>query len=303
MEHGARAMSGETYLTTAEAADYLRLKERKLYELVAESAIPCTKVTGKWLFPRSSLDRWLEAGMTGPAATLVRPAAPVIAGSHDLLLEWAARESGCGLALLSEGSERGLKRLGDGEAQIAAVHFHAVDETVPPNVARVAADPDLVDAVVIAFCRREQGLVVANGNPLDLQDVADAVRRKVRFAVRQKGAGAQLLLEAMLARSGIDTDALTIAGAPAATGTDLALAIRAGRADCGIAARSVAESHGLSFLTLAWERFDLVLRRRTYFEPGPQRLFDLVRLPALAARAAEFGGYDVSEAGTVILNR
>lgn len=44
---------------TAEAAEYLRLKERKVYELVAEGAIPCTKVTGKWLFPKDELDRWL----------------------------------------------------------------------------------------------------------------------------------------------------------------------------------------------------------------------------------------------------
>ena len=55
-------------LTTAEAADYLRLKERKLYELVAERQIPCTKVTGKWLFSRADLDRWLLAGMARPMA-------------------------------------------------------------------------------------------------------------------------------------------------------------------------------------------------------------------------------------------
>ena len=44
------------FLTTSEAADYLRLGERKLYELVTNGAIPCTKVTGKWLFPRHELD-------------------------------------------------------------------------------------------------------------------------------------------------------------------------------------------------------------------------------------------------------
>ena len=47
------------FLTTSEAADYLRLGERKLYELVTEGAIPCSKVTGKWLFPRHELDLWV----------------------------------------------------------------------------------------------------------------------------------------------------------------------------------------------------------------------------------------------------
>lgn len=53
-------------LTSTEAADYLRIKERKLYELVAERQIPCTKVTGKWVFPRAELDRWLLAGLARP---------------------------------------------------------------------------------------------------------------------------------------------------------------------------------------------------------------------------------------------
>ncbi len=55
-------------LTTDEAASYLRLSERKLYELVANGAVPCTKVTGKWLFPKAALDRWLAAGLVAPAA-------------------------------------------------------------------------------------------------------------------------------------------------------------------------------------------------------------------------------------------
>jgi len=50
-------------LTTDEAAAYLRLSERKLYELVANAAVPCTKVTGKWLFPKAALERWLVAGL------------------------------------------------------------------------------------------------------------------------------------------------------------------------------------------------------------------------------------------------
>ena len=80
-------------LTTDEAAAYLRLSERKLYELVANGAVPCTKVTGKWLFPRAALDRWLAAGLVLPALAQA-PAPPIVGGSHDPLLEWALRESG-----------------------------------------------------------------------------------------------------------------------------------------------------------------------------------------------------------------
>jgi len=89
-------------LTTEEAAVYLRLSERKLYELVANGAVPCTKVTGKWLFPKGALDRWLAAGLVAPAALALAPAPPIVGGSHDPLLEWALRESACELASLPE---------------------------------------------------------------------------------------------------------------------------------------------------------------------------------------------------------
>src|SRR5258706_8674352 len=101
-------------LTTDEAATYLRLSERKLYELVANAAVPCTKVTGKWLFPKAALDRWLAAGLIAPAALMHAPAPPIVGGSHDPLLEWSLRESGCALASLPEGSEAGFARRGRG---------------------------------------------------------------------------------------------------------------------------------------------------------------------------------------------
>src|SRR2546430_3983908 len=109
-------------LTTDEAADYLRLSERKLYELVANEVVPCTKVTGKWLFPKAALDRWLAAGLLTPALARA-PAPPIVGGSHDPLLEWALRESASGLASLPEGSEAGLQRLAPGEGTPGALHL------------------------------------------------------------------------------------------------------------------------------------------------------------------------------------
>src|SRR5215218_9168924 len=97
-------------LTTAEAADYLRIKERKLYELVANAAVPCSKVTGKWLFPRHELDRWVLSGLTAPDGVPPAPTRGIVGGSQDSLLEWALRDSGSGLASLPEGSEAGLAR-------------------------------------------------------------------------------------------------------------------------------------------------------------------------------------------------
>ena len=289
-------------LTTDEAAEYLRLSERKLYELVADRAVPCSKVTGRWLFSRTALDRWVSAGLIAPAGLAQVPAPPIVGGSHDPLLEWALRESSCGLANLPEGSEEGLRRLTRSEVMIAAIHLHRLDgddETANPDAVADAAG--LHDAVVIAFARREQGILVASGNPLGLSDMASIAASRARMAQRPAGAGAQLLLLALLARAGIAPDDLKLAKPAFPTGPDIAQAIRAGRVDCGIATRSVAKSAGLDFLPLAWECFDLVMRQRDYFTKGPQALFGFMREAGFTERAAELGGYDVNDAGAVRL--
>jgi excisionase family DNA binding protein len=286
-------------LTTDEAAGYLRLSERKLYELVANGAIPCSKVTGRWLFPKAALDRWVAAGLpaTVPRA---KEAPPIVGGSHDPLLEWALRDSGSGLASLPEGSEAGLRRLARGEVMAAAIHLHRMagdDETA--NADAVASAPGLHDAVVLAFARREQGLLAAAGNPLKLSDIGSVAANRARIALRPSGAGAQLLLLALLGKAGIAFEALNALKPPCPTGPDVAQAVRTGRADCGIATRAVALAAGLDFVPLVWERFDLVLRQRDYFLPGPQALFGFLRGAAFQERSAELKGYDVRETGQV----
>ena len=185
---------------------------------------------------------------------------------------------------------------------MAAIHLHRLegdDETANPDAVADAAG--LHDAVVIAFARREQGIVVAPGNPLDLSDMASIATSRARMAQRPAGAGAQLLLLALLARAGIAPDDLKLAKPAFPTGPDIAQAIRVGRIDCGIATRSVAKSAGLDFLPLAWERFDLVMRQRDYFMKGPQALFGFMRGAGFPERAAELDGYDVGDASAVRL--
>lgn len=287
-------------LTSREAADYLRLKERKLYELVAEDAIPCTKVTGRWLFPRAELDQWLASSLARPAGMPDPDPPPIIGGSHDPLLEWSLRESGCGLAGLPEGSTAGLERLAAGKVAAATIHLHALEsETVDANIDTLRSRGDLRDVVLVGFLRREQGLLVAPGNPRTIGSIGHAAAAKARIATRPAGAGAQLLLLALLHRSNVPLDALVLIQPPCPAGPDVAQAIRAGRADCGIATRSVANATGLDFVPLLWERFDIAVRRRDYFRPPLQALLAFFRTQAFAERARELGGYDVSGAGHI----
>ena len=286
-------------LTTAEAADYLRLKERKLYELVAEGAIPCTKVTGKWLFPQGDLDHWLAASLTRPAGLEVAQPMPIVGGSHDPLLDWALRESGSGLATLPEGSEAGLARFEQGGIVASALHLHSLADDDDANVAALARRGGFHDAVLIGFVKREQGFLLAPGNPQAIAGIADVAAKGARMAVRPPGAGAQLLLLSLLHRAGLAYERLTVVTPPSPTGPDVAQAIRAARADCGIATRAVAAAAGLDFVAIEWERFDLAVRQRDYFRAPLQALLSFLRTETFAARARELGGYDVTPAGQI----
>jgi len=284
-------------LTTSEAADYLRLGERKLYELVAEERIPCSKVTGKWLFPRHELDRWVMAGLARPAGMSPFEPPPIVGGSQDDLLEWSLRQSGSGLATLTEGTQGGVTRLLRGEAAAAAIHFHS--EADEANVAAVTAVPQLYDAVLVGFVRREQGLLLPHGNPKSLHSLGDVLASGARMAGRQSGAGADMLLNLLLAKAGATPADLNRLEPPCLTGPDLAAAVRTGRADCGIATRAAARVAGLEFMPLLWENFDLLLRQRTYFQPSFQALLRFLPQRAFADRAGELTGYDASPAGQI----
>jgi putative molybdopterin biosynthesis protein len=286
-------------LTTAEVARYLRIKERKVYELIAEQRIPCSKAAGKWLFPKPAIDRWLAEQMLTPDHAAAPP--PIVAGSHDPLLEWALRESGCGLALLTEGSGRGLERLADGHALIAGVHLHD-PESGEDNTPAIRALSWPHDLVAIEWARREQGLLVAPGNPLKLAALSDLASRQARVAIRQPGAGAQVLLEGLLRQIALKSSALNVIDPPYSNESDLALAVAHGDADCGVAIRAAAKLFRLEFLPLRWERFDLVMRRRDYFDPPVQALLAFARTLVFARKAAELSGYDILGLGRVTLN-
>ena len=291
------------FLTTSEAANYVRLGERKLYELVTEGAIPGSKVTGKWLFPRHELDLWVLSGLSRPAGMITADPPPIVGGSQDDLLEWTLRESGSGLASLTEGTARGVDRLQRGEVIAAAIHFHgdaiSTDSAGDANIAAVRGMSGLHDAVLVGLVRREQGLALPPGNPKHLQNLADVLASGAQMAVRQPGAGAQMLLEMLLRRAGAEPKDLHRLEPPCLTGPDLAVAIRAGWADCGITTRAAANSAGLDYVPLLWENFDLLMRQRSYFRPQVQALIGFIGQKRLNQRAAELGGYDPAPAGQI----
>ena len=289
-------------MTVTEVADYLRVRERTVYELVRTQRIPSCKLSGKLLFPKRLIELWVAQSADYPqAATHLASPPPVIAGSHDLLLDWSVRESGCELAILVAGSTAGMHRLLAGQA--VACGLHLPDPATGDYNATALTDslPGL-DFVVIEWARRQQGLVLAPNNPAKIGAVADLRKRGVRVATRQPGSGTALLLARLLGDVGLSPDDLKTTGRPLSSHTDVADAVRQGRAEAGLAIEAVAREQGLDFIPLLWERYDLVVRRVEYFEQPLQRLLAFIRTDLFREHATSLGGYDVANTGTVLFN-
>lgn len=287
-------------MDTREVAAYLRLKERRIYDLVRRRAIPHVRATGKLLFPRAKIDAWIAGKGEAPVtASHSRP--PIIAGSHDPLLEWSVRESRCGLAILAGGSRAGIEALARGDATAAAAHW-LDDASGEYNLPLVRATLAGADIVVLEWARRTQGFLLREGNPHRIRKVADLSKKRLRVAARQPEAGSHRLFEHLLARAGVARESLDWLPRAAHAETELAAIIRDGHADIGLGIEAAARANGLAFIPLATERLDLIAFRRDAFEPSLQTLLAWSRTPEFAAQATSLGGYNVANTGRVVFN-
>ena len=284
------------YLTVRELADLLRLKERKIYDLAASGEVPCSRATGKLLFPAAEIRAWIEGAQSGGfvAAPVTRPG--VFLGSHDPLLDWAIRQSRCGLATYFDGSLDGLTRFAAGEGVATGLHVRDSEGNWNSGAAREAV-PDQ-NAVLVGFAARRRGLVLREDGPTPrgLADLAG-----LRLAPRQDSSGTAGLLRDLAGEAGLDLSEVTLT--PLERTEDEAVqSVRRGEADVTFGLESVAHSYGLRFVPVIEERFDLLLDRKAWFDPPLQTLMAFCRSETFRARADSLGGYDLSRLGEVVWN-
>ncbi|MEA2270168.1 MAG: molybdopterin molybdotransferase [Solirubrobacteraceae bacterium] len=225
----------------------------------------------------------------------------VAVGSHDLVLDLAASElraadPGVTLASSNVGSLGGLVALRDGLCHVAGSHLldPASGEYTLPYVDRVMGDRDVA---VIRLVHRDQGLIVAPGNPLGLAGIDDLANPDLRYVNRQRGAGTRVLLDHELARRGISPDAVPGYAREEHTHLAVAAAVAAGRADCGLGVMAAARAFDLDFVPVTREPYDLVLATETLENPITAPLWRLLEDPRFRAAVEALGGYDTAETG------
>jgi excisionase family DNA binding protein len=295
------------FMSTKEAAKFLGVNEKMVYTLVAEKGLPASKVTGKWLFPRHLVEQWIEANTINyPESPLHQPPDQgllVVAGSNDLLLEKALglfnQTQGNHLAVFGNlGSLGGLAALRRGLCHLAGSHLIQEDER-DYNFAHLARELERAPAVV-NFCRREQGLMVARGNPRGVTAVADLAQKGLRLVNRPNTTGTRLLLDRELRKAGLRGEDILGYHNEVARHLDVGLEIIADRADAGPGIHAAAAMLGLDFIPLRWERFDLLVAKERYFDPAVQAFLGMLPDEAFRRLADSLPGYDVSLSGKMM---
>ena len=224
----------------------------------------------------------------------------VAIGSHDLVLDLAASALRADdplitLASSNVGSLGGLVALRDGLCHLAGSHLldPATGEYTLPYVDRLLGP----DTAVIRLVHRDQGLIVAPGNPLELAKIDDLTRPGLRYVNRQRGAGTRVLLDHELTRRGIDPG--EVPGYPREEHTHLAVAaaVAAGRADTGMGILAAARAFGLDFVPVTQEPYDLVLRTDSLTDDRLAPLWALLDRAHFRAQVEALGGYSCDETG------
>lgn len=286
------------YLTTKELADLLHIKERKIYALVASNSVPYSKATGKLLFPKDAITSWVNEGSIGCISTPKEKPANVFFGSHDPLLDWALRESQCGIATYFDGSFDGLERFSKYEGIATGMHIYdpASDTWNINHVEQCCKD---MPVVLIHWAKRMRGLILSEGLDRSINAIADV--KGLRFVPRQEKAGAQVLFLHLMKQAKMGIEMIESISTER-TEVGAAACILEGKADFTFGLASVAAQYRLPFVPLIEERFDLLIDRHAWFEPGMQKFQNFCRSTGFQCRANELIGYDISEIGTVKFN-
>lgn len=222
-------------------------------------------------------------------------------GSHDLVLDLLAThlrrlQPPVVLSSANVGSLGGLMAVRRGEAHLAGSHL-LDEQTGDYNLSYVRRYVPGRRVVLVTLAHRQQGLMVAPGNPRGLQGIQDLARDDVAFVNRQRGAGTRILLDFLLRQEGLSARDIRGYDREEYTHTAVAAAVAGGTADAGLGILAAARALGLDFVPVTEERYELVIPAEHYEHQGVQRLLEVIRSPAFQDEVLAMGGYDIRETG------
>lgn len=290
-----------TYMRTKQVAEYLDLSEEEVSSMADERILPATKVTGKWLFPKPLIDRWImdscHSGMISDRMHVTGSDDPLLSMLVSRLMTQISKSDL--ISYSSTGSKMGLDLLSRGYADVCTLHWGSVDERNIHHPALLHDYPNHQQWIMVHGYIRQQGLMVRAEMHEQCQNENKIISQPWRWVARQEGAGSQQHLENWLLKQQAKMSHLS-ARVTAYSERELAAYIARGDADIGFGCQAVAKESGLHFIPLVKESFDFVMPQGIYFRRQLQLLFKLLASPLAHELAATLGGYDLTECGKLL---
>jgi putative molybdopterin biosynthesis protein len=292
--------------TPDEIASMLKISKHTVYEMIKRGDLAAFKVGNKMRIEDIEFERYKASMSANPSRPQEAKAHHTLqlAGSHDFLVEHLVKyiaSEGAGLSITPSyiGSLEGLMMLYRGSADIAAVHLldPASQQYNLPFIRQLFVHEPIT---VMRLASREQGMIVAKGNPKNITGIKDLARSDVTIINRQKGAGTRFLLDSFLANEKLEPAAVKGYANEEWTHLGAAAHISRGTADAAFGIRCAASQLGLDFILLAKEQFDLVFRWTPENKGTLQHLIDLIQLTNFKESIADLDGYDAEDFGKII---
>ncbi|MCP4745126.1 MAG: helix-turn-helix transcriptional regulator [Desulfobacteraceae bacterium] len=294
-------------LSTKEVANYLNVNEKMVYALIAEKKLPASKVTGKWLFPSHLVDQWIETNTINfperPSKLPPFDGLLVIAGSNDPLLDQAIELFNSiypeNMAVFGNlGSMGGIGALRQKMCHIATSHL--LQNNSSEYNFEYARQMLNAEPVLVNFCNRQQGLIVAKKNPHRIKDVKDLAQPGLRIVNRKLGAGTRQLFDQELKTADLKGSQLNGYHHEVSRHIDIGLTILNAKADAGPGIQPVAKQLGLDFIPWRWERYDLLIPKEHFFNQPIQNFLAILHESRFNKMAGRYSGYDISMSGKML---
>ncbi len=314
-------MTHKELLDVKTVSRYLQINEKKVYVLANSHKIPCTKVTGKWLFPKQLIDEWImktarenaNAATAPPISGYSDISCPeanhkplnkniIFHGSNDPLIEILAHKLTkkfpvFSLSTSNIGSLAGIFSLKNGICHICGIHLFDPNSNSYNNSC-IKQFLENMDVITVHLAARKQGLIVAKGNPLKIRGLSDLTN--ITYINRQSGSGTRTLFEYKLKKANIPATEINGYDNEVFTHLDVAIEIFNGSADAGMGIYSAAHALKLDFIQLCEESYDLVIPKKLFFAPEIQALLKIIRSNDFREKASHLGGYNLTDTAEII---
>ena len=228
----------------------------------------------------------------------------VVIGSHDPLLDELGdmlhvADNEVFMSSSHVGSMGGIMAIRRGEAHAAGCHLLNT-ENGEYNVSFIKKYFPRGGVKLLRCVGRQQGLMVAKGNPLNIQSFADIAKEGLRYVNRQKGSGTRILTDYLCKQNGLDTAAIYGYDREELTHTSVAAQIVSGSADAGMGIYSAAKLYDLDFIPICIEEYDLIVPDHAWDTPQVQAMLETMKSDAFREKILSLGGYTIENPGELI---